>query len=343
MSQHEKTPNPSRPIHVAVVGVGKVAVQNYLPALVKHDDVRLSYYNRTHDKAVAAAAQFGGEAVATLDELMAQSPDALLVLTKETTRAEITERLLNYAPKRIFFEKPLVAELGQAAVQEADFWRARDLWQRAESGGTETAMVFNYRFFDQTQKARALVAERDLGAPVHFSGLVHYACWSHAIDLVLNFMGPVETISALADRRAGPCMGSENVQNVSVTARLENDATGTLIGSCGMDFKLPLYELTLAFTNGRIHMRDLDGDLEFIDYRTRRHELHALPRDVSRWDQYRASFGKSLDAYLASIRAGTPPPVPGIAGVRELQFEAGIKRSLAEGRPVVLAEALPLE
>jgi hypothetical protein len=79
-----------------------------------------------------------------------------------------------------------------------------------------------------------------------------------------------------------------------------------------------------------------------IDYRTRRHELHALPRDVSRWDQYRASFGKSVDAYLASIRAGTPPPVPGLAGVRELQFEAGIKRSLAEGRPVSLAEELPL-
>jgi predicted dehydrogenase len=279
----------------------------------------------------------------TLDELMAGNPDTILVLTKETTRAEATEQLLAYAPKRIFFEKPLVAELGQAAVREADFWRGRELWQRAEAGGTTTAMVFNYRFFDQTQKAHRLVAALELGEPVHFSGLVHYACWSHAIDLVLDFMGPVETISALADRRAGPCMGSENVQNVAVTARMVNDVTGTLIGTCGIDFKLPLYELTLAFRNGRIHMRDLDGDLEVIDYRTRRHELHALPRDVSRWDQYRASFGKSLDAYLASIRAGTPPPVPGVAGVRELQFEAGIKRSLAEGRPVALVEEFPLE
>jgi predicted dehydrogenase len=326
-----------------VVGVGKVAVQNYLPALVKHSDVRLSYYNRTPQKATAAAKQFGGTAAMMLDELMAGNPDTILVLTKETTRAEATEQLLAYAPKRIFFEKPLVAELGQAAVQEADFWRARELWQRAEAGGTTTAMVFNYRFFDQTQKAHRLVAALELGEPVHFSGLVHYACWSHAIDLVLDFMGPVETISALADRRAGPCMGSENVQNVAVTARMVNDVTGTLIGTCGIDFKLPLYELTLAFRNGRIHMRDLDGDLEVIDYRTRRHELHALPRDVSRWDQYRASFGKSLDAYLASIRAGTPPPVPGVAGVRELQFEAGIKRSLAEGRPVALVEEFPLE
>lgn len=329
-------------IHIAIVGVGKVAVQNYLPALVKHNDVRLCYYNRTSEKATAAAQQFGGEAAATLDDLMSGSPDAVMVLTSEKARAEIIDKLLAYQPKRLFFEKPLVAELGQAAVTEADFWRAHELWQRAEAMGTTTAMVFNYRFFEQTQKARALISALDLGAPVHFSGLVHFACWSHAIDLVLDFMGPAATLSALADSRVGPCMGSDAVQNVSVVARMENEATGTLIGTCSMDFKLPLYELTLAFAHGRIHMRDLDGDLEVLDYRTRRHELHALPRDVSRWDQYRASFGKSVDAYLASIRAGTPPPVPGLAGVRELQFEAGIKRSLAEGRPVNLAEELPL-
>jgi predicted dehydrogenase len=324
------------------VGVGKVAVQNYLPALVKHSDVRLSYYNRTSEKAIEATRQFGGVATASLEELMAGNPDTVMVLTNETIRAEITDQLLALSPKRIFWEKPLVAALGQAAVSEADFWRAKKLWQSAEKGGTTTAMVFNYRFFEKTQKARELIATHDLGAPVHFSGLVHYACWSHAIDLVLDFMGPVATISALADWREGPCMGSENVQNVSVAARMENEGIGTLIGTCAMDFKLPLYELTLAFSNGRIHMRDLDGDLEFIDYCTRRHELHALPRDVSRWDQYRASFGKSVDAYLASIRAGTPPPVPGLAGVQELQFEAGIKRSLAEKRPIYLAEELAL-
>jgi predicted dehydrogenase len=342
VSHNSEQSGATEPLHVAVVGVGKVAVQNYLPALVKDEHVRLSYYNRTPEKALAAARQFGGEAVATVDALMAGDPDTVLVLTRETTRAEITDELLAHAPKRLFFEKPLVAASGQAAVQETDFWRGRELWQRAEAGGTTTAMVFNYRFFEQTQKARELIAAYELGAPVHFTGLVHYACWSHAVDLVLDFMGPVESISALADRRAGPCMGSDNVQNVSVTARMENEAVGTLIGTCAIDFKLPLYELTLAFANGRIHLRDLDGDLEVINYRTRRHEVHALPRDVSRWDQYRASFGKSLDAYLASIRAGTPPPVPGVAGVRELQFEAGIKRSLAMGRPVTLAEELPV-
>ena len=68
-----------------------------------------------------------------------------------------------------------------------------------------------------------------------------------------------------------------------------------------------------------------------------------LPRDVSRWDQYRASFGKSINAYLASIRAGDPPTVPGIAGLRELQFEAAIKRSIAQGAPVDPDVDFPLQ
>jgi predicted dehydrogenase len=129
---------------------------------------------------------------------------------------------------------------------------------------------------------------------------------------------------------------------VTAAVQLANGATGTLIGTCGIDFNLPLYELTLCFERGRIAMRDLDGDLEFIEYATGQHTVHALSRNVSRWDQYRASFGKAINAYLDSIVQGAPPPVPGLAGLQELQFEAALKRSLAEARPVAVAVELPI-
>ena len=48
-------------------------------------------------------------------------------------------------------------------------------------------------------------------------------------------------------------------------------------------------------------------------------------------------------AYLDSLRHGMPPPVPGIAGLQELQVEAAIRRSIALKRPVDLAAELPLE
>lgn len=328
---------------VAIVGTGKVAAQNYLPYLVQHNNLTLSYYNRSRDKAEAVAQQFGGRVADSLADLLADDPDTVLVLTRETDRYAVANELLTLGPRRLFFEKPLVAQQGQAAVTEDDFVKGHALLARAQTAGVETAMVFNYRFFEQTQKARELIVAHKLGQPVHFTGLVHYACWSHCIDLVLAFMGPAATITALAAPVARPCMGSDGVRDVTAAVQMANGATGTLIGTCSIDFKLPLYELTVAFERGRITMRDLDGDLELIDYASERHMVHALSRSVSRWDQYRASFGKAINAYLATVQAGTPPPVPGLAGLQELQFEAALKRSITQGRPVVLAEEFPIE
>ncbi len=330
-------------LKVAIVGTGKVAMQNYLPYLVQHKDIALSYYNRSRDKAEAVAQQFGGRVAQSLPDLLADEPDTVLVLTRETDRYAVASELLDLRPRRLFFEKPLVAQLGQADVTEDDFIKGRDLLARAPAAGVETAMVFNYRFFEQTQKARELIAAHNFGQPVHFTGLVHYACWSHCIDLVLSFMGPAATITALAAPFARPCMGTENVRDVTAAVQMANGATGTIIGTCSIDFKLPLYELTVAFERGRLTMRDLDGDLELIDYANERHTVHALSRSVSRWDQYRASFGKAINAYLDTVRTGSPPPVPGLAGLQELQFEAALKRSIAQSRPVVLAEEFPLE
>ena len=62
----------------------------------------------------------------------------------------------------------------------------------------------------------------------------------------------------------------------------------------------------------------------------------------SRWDQYRASFEKSLVAYLDSIRQATPPLVSGLAGLEELQFEAALRRSIAQRRPVNVQDEFPV-
>ena len=319
---------------IAVIGTGGVAVRNYLPYIAERGDVELSYLNRTRSKAEAAAEQFGGRVAADSADLMADEPDACLVFTKETDRLDAANALLPHGPKRLFFEKPLAARHGQANVVEEDFFDAREMLQAAHGAGVETAMVFNYRFFDQTQLAREIAAREAFGRPVHFTGLVHYNCWSHCIDLVLQFMGPAASVSAQATEDSG---------NVTVAARMTNDATGTLIGTSAIDLKLPLYELTFAFEHGRLSMRDLDGEMEVINYRTGRHERHNLTFDISRWDQYRASFGKAINAYLDSVRDGAPPPIPGLAGLQELQFEAGIKRAIASGATVVLEEAFGLE
>ena len=141
-------------IRVAIIGTGKVADQNYLPHIVKNDDVVLSYYNRTPAKAQAMAEKFGGRVAGSIAELMEDDPDTVLILTMETDRYQVTDALLPLKPRRVFFEKPLVAMRGQAAVGEDDFAKGKELLQRAASAGTETAMVFNYRFFEQTRQGQ---------------------------------------------------------------------------------------------------------------------------------------------------------------------------------------------
>lgn len=328
-------------LRVAVVGTGSVARKNYLPFLARDTELSLGYYSRTADKARACADEFGGRAFDSVAELMDWAPDTALVLTRETQRLEAALALLEHAPRRLFFEKPLVARHGQEQVDEQDFADGREVLRRAAASNCETAMVFNYRFFDHSQLARRLAAERDFGQVLEVTGLVHYACWSHAIDLIHFFAGPLAQISALQsqNKRSGARM---HVEDVAAAFRTKGDAAGTLIGTAALAWEFPLFELSFNFEQGRIRLQDLDGDLEVMDARGEV-ERYGIPRHRSRWDQYNLSFEKSLAAYLASIRAGQPPPVPGRFGLLELQVEAGLKRSIAQQRPVVLDTEFPLD
>ena len=328
-------------LRIALVGTGNVAKRNYVPCLAEREDVELGYYNRTRAKADAIAAEFGGVVFDSLEALSAWNPDSIFVLTRETERHAAITALLALKPRRLFCEKPLVAQHGAEDVREEDFLTARALLQQAAAQDCETAMIFNYRFFDQPLKAKELIAERSFGKVLNITGLVHYACWSHCIDLVHHFADPIVALTALQSETArGDRMAA---RDVTAAFRTAADATGTLIGTSTLDWTFPLFELTFNFERGRIHLRDLDGDMEVLDAQSGRHETHAIARDRSRWQQYDASFVKSILAYLDSLRQGQSPPVPGIAGLQELQVEAAIKRSIAHQRPIDLATELPLD
>ena len=334
---------PASPLlRIAVVGTGEVARRNYLPFLAAQPGVTLACWNRTAQTAAQAAHDFGGEALPTLAAVAAWQPAAVLVLTAETCRHEIGTALIGLGVPKMFFEKPLVAGQGQARVSEDDFVQGREMLRLAAARGCETAMVFNYRFFEQSVAAKELVASRRLGRVIAVTAQVHYACWSHAIDLIHWFAGGIREIAALAGpvEREGDRVGAaKDVTAAFVTA---DGAAGTLLGTAGMKWQHPLFELTFTFEHGRIHLRDLDGTLEILDGARAQHETISFVRDTSRWANYDESFKKALGAYLQSLRDGAPPPVPGLDGLRELQVEAALKRSIRERRPVNLAEEFPL-
>ncbi|NQU44551.1 Gfo/Idh/MocA family oxidoreductase [bacterium] len=326
------------PLKVAVLGTGNVARKSYLPYLSKMEDVALTYFSRTRSKAEACAQEFGGRVVDSVGELLADDPDTVLVLTHETQRFSAASALLEGRPRRLFFEKPLVAKNGQASVCEDDFFKARDLLRRAQVAGTETAMVFNYRFFDQTVRALEMIKERGFGKLTQATLFVNYACWSHCIDLLHLFGGPASRITALSGEV--PYQGAVDVAG---SFSLVNGGTGTILGTSGSNFAFPLYDLIFNFEGGQIRFSDLDGSLDLSTPSSRYRESHALIGNHSRWDQYQASFGKSLEAYVDSIRRSAPPPIPGITGLQELQFEAALRRSVSEKRPVDVQEEFSLQ
>jgi predicted dehydrogenase len=331
------------PLRIAIVGCGKVAREEYIPFLAMQPDVALAYYNRTNSHAEEMSRKYGGEVLTSLPAVSDWKPTSVLVLTAETIRYEVSKTLIESGIPKIFFEKPLVAAKGQAHVSEDDFHKAEELLGLAKSRNCETAMVFNYRFFDQTIAAKKAVESRSFGKVTNFAAQVHFACWSHCIDLIHHFAGDIEELAALSGTipRTSPEIGVEAL-DVTAALRTAGGATGTLIGTAGMKWRHPLYELIFTFENGRIHLRDLDGTTEILDGKSGLHETISLARHNSRWDQYSASFKKAVGAYLDSLRENRPPPVPGIDGLRELQVEAAIKRSIAQKRPVRLAEEFSL-
>ena len=329
-------------MEIGIVGVGKVAQDNYIPTLLRHKDVSLTCYSRTFEKTETVAQKFSLRAVRTLDDLFERKPEAVFVLTHVEQHLESTQSLLRFKPKRLFLEKPLVARGGQAHVTQQDFWDGKTLLLQAQEAGTETAMVFNYRFFDQMQRARRLIQERDFGEAISVVALTHFACWSHCIDLIMEFVGPVREIFAHQGKQAYPFEDGE-ATDIAASFLIGDHATGVLLGTSGINSTFPLFELTINFANGRIHFRDLDQDMEVLDYGQGTHQLFSQSRDQSRWAKYNESFEKSVDAYLDTIRENVAPPVPGVAGLLELQFEASLKKSIAEHRPIVPSEEFPIE
>src|ERR1041385_9225175 len=101
-------------MEIGLIGVGKVAQDNYIPTLLRHEDVSLTCYSRSPSRTEAVAEKFGIRPAWTLDEVFERQPEVVFVLTHVEQHLDSTQSLLPFKPKRLFLEKPLVAKQGQA-------------------------------------------------------------------------------------------------------------------------------------------------------------------------------------------------------------------------------------
>ncbi len=327
---------------IGIIGTGNVAVNNYLPCLSKHHDFEFIYLSRTRSKVEKCVEKFGGIIVDSPAEMMKYNPDLIFVLTLEDKHYDLARELLKYHPKRLFFEKPLHARNGQAHVCENDFWEARKLLNQAEELGVETAIGFNYRFFETSKQIFNLVADKAMGELIQASFFVNYACWSHCIDLFRWLGGEPLTVTALnGNTEWGE--GTMRAYDLSCALVMKNGGSATILGTSSSALNRPLYQALLNYEKGMITFGDLDAEVKIRRENSSYIETQVLLSAGSPWIQYGESFVKSIEAYLASVEKRSPPPVPAREGLRELQFEAALRRSAATGKPVEIEKEFPLD
>ena len=178
-------------------------------------------------------------------------------------------------------------------------------------GGDES----NYRAFAVYAEAKALADDGTLGKITTISARAHYACWSHCIDLIGLFAGPIESVTSVRGDILRSGAGMDAV-DLGIAFRSHAGAVGTLLGSAGSPWGHPLIDLSLEFEGGRVLVSDLDGSLTIYRRDDAYVESRRLSGHHSRWDRYAQSFRTALAEYLDSVRTGFPPPVPAMAGLR---------------------------
>lgn len=135
------------PVHVALVGLGKIARDQHLPAIAGHDAFRLTAVVDPGD-----ASDLGGVArFHTLDALFDDGPevDAVVLCTPPQVRYELAAKALAQGA-HVFLEKPPCATLAEVAALE----------EQAKIRGLTLFAGWHSRYAAGVEPARAWLADR---------------------------------------------------------------------------------------------------------------------------------------------------------------------------------------
>ncbi len=239
---------------VGVIGCGKIAQVRHLPEYAGNEQAELAgYYDFTLERTKEIAAQYGGIAYESIDELLANPEiDAVSVCTANASHAEITIKALR-AGKNVLCEKPMavtledceemvrVAEeenkvlmIGQNQRLAKAHVKAKELLEQEiigdvitfkttfGHGGPETWSITpgkNSWFFDK--KRAVMGAMADLG--VHKTDLIQYL-------LEQNVVQTTAKITTLDKRDAnGNLIGVDD--NAICIYKMKNGVIGTMTAS----------------------------------------------------------------------------------------------------------------
>lgn len=148
----------SKPVGLAVIGCGDVALQRHLPAIIENANARLiAVCDMVEHRATAAAVQFGAECAATdaAAVLNDSEIDAVIIATPPWATPKLTIAALR-AGKDVLCEKPMALSLDEAQEICAE--------ERRSKGFVQVGFVLRHGPMFGT--LRRWIAEDRLGAPL---------------------------------------------------------------------------------------------------------------------------------------------------------------------------------
>lgn len=319
------------PITIAVAGCGRIARAVHLPELSRLGSARVVALADTDPGALAAARRLvpHADAVRDVAEICARADvDAVLVCLPSHLHANAALAVLA-AGKALYLEKPIAMNLDEArAVVEAGRRAARP-----------ATMGFNYRFHPAIEAMRARVTRGEIGAlktwrstfstrPMNApawkqalatGGGVALDLLSHHVDL-LRFISGQEIREVVASTTAGS-HSEEEAASVRVT--LESGAEA---------------HLEASWATGEADVIEVVGDAGTLSFdRHRRTGLAWVARRLGA-PQREPSYGRSLSAFVDSIRTGTPNGPTLEDGLRSLEVVLAIRASAATRQPRPIAQ-----
>lgn len=152
----------------------------------------------------------------------------------------------------------------------------------------------------------------------------------HGFDMLEHLCGPIAAVSAEMTEFAG-----RGHSTVAVALRFAEGAVGTLLGSYDSSYAYPdAHRLEIGGALGRIIVRDTVRSFEFQQTGSELREVWEAGyfNDLGR--MFRRTLDRHVDAVLAALRAGEPPPVHARAGRRALELAQATIRSFETGMRV---------
>lgn len=149
-----------KPLRIALIGCGGIALQNHLPGLALCPETRLTALCDADPAALERARQQTGTPVTATrfeDIVVREDVDAVIIATPNFTHAPIARAALA-AGKHVLCEKPLALHAAEA----------RALAAAADRAGVRHMTAFTYRFVPAMRYLAALVARGDLGEIRHY-------------------------------------------------------------------------------------------------------------------------------------------------------------------------------